>query len=270
MNFLINNQNSRIELKFSNSLSLDTRRSLTALFLISAEQYLQISHEQHGTQSNVAYCSLLVLLPFLLGGFNFRDGKLVIPSSGRSHRHHELFRELLAEREFCILSSSENGAAELYSSNPNSCRRANLYRLTYSSLAEGLPRHPEIFGYGTSYIQTLIGSYIRKIERGVFFLRPVFPMGDSLGLDLRTLGFLLLDGRGYNNQYHAYYSSRIVNVLHRIYGKSFTLAFWRLLQLDCGPCFQVPSLPMEAPITEGTCGQDTDDEGEDDEGVWEL
>ncbi|BAV90573.1 P0 protein [White clover mottle virus] len=269
MNFLINNQNSRIELTFSNSLSLDTRRSLTALFLISAEQYLQISHEQHGTQNSVAYCSLLVC-SFSTRGIQFPRWQTCHPLEFEKSPPLRALPRAFGEGEFCILSSSENGAAELYSPNPNSCHRANLYRLTYSSLAEGLPRYPEIFGYGTSFIQTLIGSYIRKIERGVFFLRPVFPMGDSLGVDLRTLGFLLLDGRGYNNQYHAYYSSRIANVLHRIYGKSFTLAFWRLLQLDCGPCFQVPSLPMEAPIAEGTCGQDSDDEGEDDEGVWEL
>ncbi|BAV90575.1 RNA-dependent RNA polymerase P1 protein [White clover mottle virus] len=46
--------------------------------------------------------ALFLSAPFLLGGFNFRDGKLVIPSSSRNRHRYELFRELLARENFAF------------------------------------------------------------------------------------------------------------------------------------------------------------------------
>nr|AEI55837.1 P0 [Chickpea chlorotic stunt virus] len=270
MNVLINQYTSTLEINFSPSVSLETRRSLICLFLSSSSKFIQQSNEQYGTNSTTCYRSLLLLLPFLFGGFEFLNGQLVIPRLHGSNRLGWYFQRLLSNAGFCTLRLQSCRSAQDYPTIQIAPTRVSLYRYIQCPLVEGLSGHQDVLSLGLQYFTKIVGTYVRQLKQYNLCLRSEIVMGDSVGLDLDLLGSLLLDGPDHNNTYHAYSGSRIINCLHRCYGKALTSDIWELFGVDHCACLQVPSFPLEAEIPEIGSEHDEDSEGEDDEGFWEL
>nr|UYL94424.1 MAG: P0 protein [Chickpea chlorotic stunt virus] len=268
MNVLINKHTSSFEITFSPSISLEDRRRFLAALLVQSSKYIALSNTIDGTNKLLCYRSLLLLLPFLYGGFEFLGGQLVIPT-GRSrpedNRLRGHFYGLLANGEFCSLRTQRS--ARTYPSIQIASTGVDLYRNIRHSLVEGLSGHQDKLSLGLHNFTTLVGVYLQQLERDSLCLCSEINVVDSVGLDLDNLGSLLMDNSNPYYTHHAYRGSRIVNCLHRCYGKAFTLDVWELFGVGSCPCFQVPRLPMEAEIPEDDYESS---EGEDDEGFWEL
>ncbi|AAY90037.1 P0 protein [Chickpea chlorotic stunt virus] len=270
MNVLINKFTSNFEINFSPSLSLATRRSLICLFLANSSEFIKISNERDGTDKSTCYRSLLLLLPFLFGSFEFFGDQLVVPWNGGNNRHHGLFQRLLTNTRFCTLRLQPGREARYNPSIQITPTRVELYRYIQSPLVEGLSGHQDLLSLGLHHFTKLVGAYVRQLERNNFCLRSEIILGDSVDLDVSHLGILLMDGSDHNNTHHAYSGSRVINCLHRCYGQALTSDIWELFGVDYCPCLQVPSFPLEAEIPEDSFQFDEDSEGEDDEGFWEL